>query len=78
MGLINVLIKGIGTVLGTFLSLLPNSPFQWSLGGLSTYWGYVTVFIPIPEMITEMGLYVTAVVGYYAIRTILRFTKMIE
>lgn len=78
MGYINGFIKALGAVIGTLLGLLPNTPFSWSLGGLGTFWGYVTVFIPIPEMITEMGLYVVAVLAYYAIRLILRFSKMIE
>jgi hypothetical protein len=78
MGYINGFIAAIGTAIGAVLSLLPNSPFSWSLGGIGTYWGYVTVFIPIPEMITEMGLYLSAVLAYYSIRVILRFADLIE
>jgi hypothetical protein len=78
MGLINALISGIGYVASAFLLLLPTTPFTWQLGGLSSYWHYVTVFIPIPEMITLLNAYLVAVLSYYAIRAILRFTKQIE
>lgn len=78
MGLVNAIISGLGTVASAFLMLLPSSPFNWSLGGLATYWHFVTVFIPFPEMVTLLNSYIIAVIGYYAIRAILRLTKQIQ
>lgn len=78
MGLVNALISGLGTVASAILMLLPNTPFTWALGGLESYWHYVTVFIPFPEMVTLLNAYIVAVIGYYAIRAVLRLTKQIQ
>lgn len=77
MGLINAFIKALGSVVTGLLDLLPNTPFSWTLGGLSSYWHYVTVFVPIPEMITMLIAYLSAVSVWYVVRWALRFIKMV-
>lgn len=78
INLINFLISQLGNIITGILSLLPDSPFTWDLGALAPYWSYVTVFIPIPEMITLTASYVAAVLLYMGIRWVLRFTKFIQ
>lgn len=78
MGIVNAVIKGFAGVITSLLALLPTSPFTWNLGGLSGFWKYVTYWIPIPEMITELSAYLVAVATWYVIRWVLRFVKYIQ
>lgn len=74
IGLFNQFIAALGSVLGMFLNLLPDSPFQWNLVG-NPLIAFIGWLIPIQIMITEMTLFVYAVGVYYGLRIILRWIK---
>jgi len=75
---INMIIKGFASSLMAVLSILPDSPFTWDLGGLSDIWYYATYFIPFQAMITVTSAYLVAVAVWYLLRWVLRFTKFID
>lgn len=75
--ILNYVIKKFSFAVIAVLSILPTSPFTWSLGSLEPYWHYVTFFIPIPEMITFTVPYTAAVLVWYGLRWLLRFTRYI-
>lgn len=78
MELINAVIKGIASIVGALLYLLPNTPFSWDLGSLSGIWGVANYFIPFAAIISMVITYTTAVALWYAIRWILRITRYIQ
>jgi len=75
--IINGLLDLIAVAITAILSLLPSSPFTWNLDGASTALTWVFWLIPIPEMITTMSVYITAVLAYYVIRIALRWLKVV-
>lgn len=77
--LLNAIIKGLGVVLQGLISLFPNSPFgsPAAVPG-SVNLGYVTWLIDFPTMLLHVGLFITAVTTYYAIRVAARWIKMVR
>jgi len=76
---LNYLIAGLGWVLTALLGILPASPIQAiDNSPVSQYLGYVNWFIPVSDMVVELGLFCTAVLIYYAIGIVMRWGKVIE
>lgn len=75
---LNAVIKGIGLLVSSLLSLLPSSPFTWNLSALSDIWGVANYFIPFQAMATVLGAYVLAVAGWYVVRWALRLVRYIS
>ena len=79
--LINLLIEGIAAIITLLGNLLPTSPFiETHVSFLSSvkYIEYVEWLLPISSMLSLLGLLLVAMLVYYAIKIILRFTKMVE
>lgn len=78
--ILNALIQFFAFVSNAVLSLLPDSPFQWSVVNViksMPYIGVVFYFIPFEGMISLTMAYITAVIGYYSVRWVLRIIKMV-
>jgi len=73
----NSLISLLGTAAVALLQLLPNSPFNWSIAGASQLTVWIFWLIPIPQILTLVTSYVTAVALYYVIRVALRWVKVV-
>ncbi|RJQ26227.1 MAG: hypothetical protein C4589_10085 [Peptococcaceae bacterium] len=78
ISILNTIIENLSVVIIAILNLLPNSPFTWDLGALSTYVGVMNYFIPFRAMATIMMAYVAAVTVWYTVRWVLRFAKYIQ
>ena len=77
VAMINSLLSLLGSAASSVLSLLPNSPFSWDFSGTSVLLQFVFWLIPVPQILTLMTSYVTAVASYYLIRTVLRWLKVV-
>lgn len=77
MELINAVIRALGEVISFFLDLLPDSPFQKLSFNLGEVMGYVNYFIPVGMFVDVLGLYLAAVIVWYAVRWVLRFVRYI-
>lgn len=78
--IINALIQVLAMIASAVLSLLPDSPFQWSVVNVIKSMPYISVvfyFVPFEAMISVTMAYITAVTGYYVLRWILRLVKMV-
>ncbi len=78
--IINAIIQFFAFVANAVFSILPDSPFQWSITNTIKSMPFVNVvfyFIPFEGMISVTMAYVTAVVGYYAVRWVLRIIKLV-
>jgi hypothetical protein len=75
--LVNKLISSIGSALLTFVQLLPASPFTWNFSSIDNqYLKFFAWFMPIPQMVSFIGTWVTAVAIYYGLRIVLRWMKV--
>lgn len=74
--LFNGLISDFGTVLTAILALLPTSPFQWAVGALGPYLGWLNFFLPFNAIVAEIPVWLTAVALWYAYRIVLRWIKV--
>lgn len=73
--LFNEIIEAIGSVLGTILNLLPDSPFTY-IAAIDNEWlKALNWLFPIDSAVAHLSLYVTSVAVYYAIRVVLRWVK---
>jgi hypothetical protein len=80
VSILNGIINIFSTVLNVILSLLPNSPFNWSVINdfkSSAWFQIVNYFIPFSAMLTTLEAYVSAVLIWYMYRWVLRFVKYI-
>lgn len=66
------------------LSLLPDSPFQSALSGISQnsaisdILGYVNYVLPISEALAVMSVWLVAIGVFYAYQCLLRWTNNID
>lgn len=75
--LLNSVLSLFGDAIISLLNLLPNTPFSWNLNGTNEALTWVQWLFPISGFVTTVGLYVTAVAGYYSIRAALRWIKVV-
>jgi len=74
---LNGIIKAVGSSLGFLLSLLPNSPFEFSLNVSSNLLSAICWLFPVPSMIAHIEVFLLAVASYYAVRVVLRWVKVV-
>lgn len=67
------------TFAGQLIEILPASPTIDSdvLAVVAEYAGYINYFVPVGKYLTFLSALLIAVMGYYAIRPILRLMKLI-
>jgi hypothetical protein len=76
---VNLLISVIANTITWTFALLPASPFKTiSNTDVTSFLGGLSWIIPFPSIITELGLFITGVLGYYGVMIILRWIKAIE
>jgi hypothetical protein len=73
----NGIIKAVGIALGSVLSLLPSSPFEFSLNVSSEWIKAICWLIPVPVMVAHLEVFLLAVASYYAVRIVLRWMKAV-
>lgn len=78
VGLINLIIKALGSIASAFLFLLPSSPFKILDGIDIPYLDTLNWVIPVDFMIIVLGYWVGAIALYYVVQVILRWIKVIE
>ena len=78
IGLVNGLIAALGKVLSTCLMLLPDSPFHFNEALPQKYMGYISFFVPVKEMLAIGSTWLAAILVYYSIQIVLRWTKNLE
>ncbi len=78
IGLLNGLIEAIGKVISMCLMLLPDSPFHFDEALPQKYMSYISFFVPVKEMLAIGSAWLAAILVYYSIQIILRWTKNLE
>jgi len=77
----NGIVQVLAWIANIVLFLLPDTPFNWEVMEQlrsSTWYSYFAYFLPIDGMISVLTVYLISVVGYYAIRWILRLIRYID
>jgi len=74
--IINYIISSVGSLLTTFINLLPASPFHFALNIDSQWLQWMNYLFPLMQAIAILENYVVAVATYYAIRIVLRWIKV--
>lgn len=77
ISIFNAIISGLGVVLQSLVSLLPDSPFQFTLSIDSSWINAINWIFPFSSVVAHLSLYLTAVVSFYGIRIILRWIKAV-
>ena len=77
------LIQALINTLGSLLDLtrvLPQSPFAEPIRNLqsSYFLGYISYFFPIGDMLNVLQYWLTAIIGFYLVKTLLRWMKVIQ
>ena len=75
IGIINVIIEQLGSIIAFILNLLPNSPFQWDLGAAAVIVGPISWVFPVYAAVVHLEAFVFAVAVYYGLRIVLRWAK---
>lgn len=75
IALINEIIEAVGKVLLALLNLLPDSPFNYVLNIDNQIMKFFCWIFPVPQVVSHMQAYVTAVAVYYCIRIALKWIK---
>lgn len=79
IGLINLIIKAVGSVLSFIFSVLPNSPFNYiDNSPISKFLPTLNFFVPVGEIISVCELWLIAVGSYYLYQSVLRWIKAIK
>lgn len=76
--IINYLIVGVSTVLGWLSYLFPKTPFKATSAPDSVDLGHITYFLPFPTMLLHAAFLCVAILGYYGIRVLARWIKMVK
>ena len=79
MTVIQALINGIGA-LGRFIQMLPQSPFMWleETMGVNPALDVVLWIIPAGQMLSLIQTWLSAILIYYAVKTPLRWAKLVN
>lgn len=79
IGLINLIIKALGAVLGTIFSILPKSPFSMiSNTPIAEFLPTLNFFIPVAEIIAIGQAWLLVIGAYYLYQIVLRWIKAIN
>lgn len=76
--ILNGLIALVVVIVGGVSALLPDTPFNfadWSWGAFGDLVGFI---IPVRAMFLHMAAILSAFMGYYAIRWLLRMIRQIQ
>lgn len=74
----------ISALLAQVVSLLPSSPFTGMIESFAansevqTMLGYMNYFLPIPAMLSALGVWLVAIAAYYIIAPLLRWSKAVQ
>lgn len=77
IGLINLIIKALGTVAEAFIFILPPSPFKVLDNIDLPYLNYVNWVIPFDFLVGLLGYWVLAIAVYYVAQVVLRWLKVV-
>lgn len=76
---INWLLDAVVSAINFVLQILPNSPFQSvDFSAIQPYLSNFNWYFPVKQVITFLGVWLAAVLIYYAYTVILRITQMID
>lgn len=79
IGVLNSIIKGLASVLGWFVNLLPASPFEiLDNSPIGQYLPVINWFVPVQSIVNTLTAWITAIATYYLVQIILRWAKAIE
>lgn len=79
IGLINLIIKALGSVLGFIFSILPKSPFKYiDNTPIAKFLPTLNFFIPVNEIVVISEIWLLAIGTYYLYHIILRWIKAIQ
>lgn len=88
LGIVSSAFSGLGDllsqVLGYLVALLPNTPFWYvtsyvqKFEALNRILGYMNYILPISAMVAVLAYWLGAIVIFYAIQVVLRWTKVIS
>lgn len=79
VGLFQKFITGLGVALAAAIALLPKSPFAMpDKGPLNDYLGYINWFVPVSQMVSILGLWVSAIATWYIVQLVMRWVKAVE
>lgn len=67
-----------GTLISSFVSALPESPFRQVSGSLGMWASWLNYFVPVGQMVSMLAAYTGAVAIWYGVRWILRFARYIN
>lgn len=78
--LLQSILDGFAVLLSAIVAILPSSPFQgiYNITIDSDTFGYVCYFLPIPQMVSLLETWGTAVLVYYAYMIPMRWVKAVE
>lgn len=75
----NWLIDLIYIIINSILSILPDSPFRFTLDDtFKEYIAYVNYFIPVGTLVAILVTFTTAVAVWYGIRWVMRLVRYIQ
>lgn len=76
---VNFIIKSLGFLFSTVLSILPDSPFEYiSNSPVSSYITGFTWIIPIEPIVAILTSWLVAISIYYIVMILLRWVKAIN
>lgn len=78
IGLFNLIIKALGTILGGLISILPNSPFLLLESLDIPFLDSLNWIIPVSVMVSILSYWVGAILIYYGVQVVLRWVKAIQ
>ena len=78
VSLLNLLIRALGFVASSFLSLLPSSPFNNFQSLEVPYLSWLNWVMPISFMVTVVSYWVISIGLYYVVQVVLRWVRAIQ
>lgn len=76
ISILNAIIAGVGNILEAFISILPNSPFNFVYSIDSELLKAICWIFPVPSMIAHLEIYLSAVIVFYGLRIVLNWLKV--
>ena len=78
IGLLNGILDALGKVASFIVLLLPDSPFLLIENIQIPFINQLNWILPIDFMLTVSAYWLSAILIYYVVQTVLRWVKMIE